>query len=50
MLYLLNSVHQFLEEGNPSAIRERQTLLTNQLNKSRQAFGDLRRPGCASAA
>jgi hypothetical protein len=50
MLYLLNSVRQCLEEGNPTAIRHRHTLLTNQLYKSRQVFGDLQRVGCASAA
>jgi hypothetical protein len=50
MLYILNSVRQFLEEGNLDAISERQLLLTRQLYKSRQVFGDLRRAGRASAA
>ncbi len=50
MLYLLDSVSQFLEEGNLCAIRERQTLLTRQLYKSRQIFGEIRSAGCVSVA
>jgi hypothetical protein len=50
MLYLLDSVGQFLEEGNLSAIRERGVRLTRQLYKSRQVFGDARSAGCASVA
>jgi len=36
MLYLLNSVRQFLEEGNFIAIRERQELLVRQLHRIQQ--------------
>lgn len=50
MLYLLDSVGQFLEEGNLCAIRERQALLTKQLYKSRQMFGETRSAGCVSVA
>jgi len=50
MLYLLNSVGQFLEEGNLGAIREREMFLTRQLYKSQQMFGDLRSAGCATVA